>query len=80
MPKEEVQKGAMELGPSCPTQCPGMVFFRNSCTVELQCGEARICWQIIKGTVPALVLLPVSVCPDRLVNIWLPYEKVVRTA
>ena len=70
----------MDLGPSCPIQCPRMVLFRKSCTAELQCGEARICWQIIKGTVPALVLHPVSVCPDRLVHIWLPYEKVVRIA
>ena len=68
----------MELGPSCPIQFPGMALFRNSCTDELQCGEARICWQIIKGTVPALVLHPISVCPDRLVHVWLPYEKVVR--
>jgi len=78
MPKEAVQKEAMELSPSCPIQCPGMVLFRNSCTAELQCGEARICWQLIKDTVPALVLHPVS--PDRLVHIWLPYEKVFRIA
>lgn len=74
MPQEEVQKGGHGIG-SIVSLSSVLGWF---CTAELQCGEAWICWQIIKGTVPAVVLHPTSVCPDGLVHIWLPYEKVVR--